>query len=78
MSETCKPLRHLTLVKTEWTLKIFIPRTLWQSQETNKEKAYIYFYNEKKPQCLETDASGLSLGTGLLQVREGITCSRAI
>ena len=30
------------------------------------------FYNEKGPLYLETDTSGIQLGTGLLQARDGL------
>ena len=34
------------------------------------------FYNETKPLCLETDVSGIALGTTLLQTRDGMTCQK--
>ena len=32
------------------------------------------FYNEQEALYLETDASSVGLGVGLLQTREGMTC----
>ena len=32
------------------------------------------FYDTSKPLHLETDASGIGLGAGLLQVRDGLNC----
>ena len=36
------------------------------------------FYNETKPLYLETDASGIGLGTTLLQTRDDTTCLKDI
>ena len=36
------------------------------------------FYDETKPLYLETNASGIGLGTTLLQTRDGETCPRDI
>ena len=32
------------------------------------------FYNALKPQYLQTDASGIGLGSGFVQVRVGMNC----
>ena len=37
---------------------------------------YIKFYDETKPLYLETDASGIELGTTLLKARDSMTCSK--
>ena len=37
-----------------------------------KQDAYLKFYNASKPLYLETDAYGVGLEAGLLQVREGM------
>ena len=34
------------------------------------------FYDEMKPLYLETDASGVGLGAGLLQTKEGTSCPK--
>ena len=36
------------------------------------------FYDETKPLYLKTDASGVGLGTALLQTRDGTTCPKDI
>ena len=36
------------------------------------------FYDETKPLYLETNASGIGLGTALLQIRDGAACPRNI
>ena len=50
----------------------------------NKKKSLIKgdvsmkFYDETKPLYLETDVSGIGLGTTLLQTRDGTTCPKDI
>ena len=39
-----------------------------------KLDACMMFYDENEPQYLETDAFGVGLGVGLLQIREKINC----
>ena len=39
-----------------------------------KQDACIQLYDTPKPLYLETDASSISLGAGLLQVRDGMSC----
>ena len=34
------------------------------------------FYDDTKPLYLETDASGVGLGSALLQMHEGTTCQK--
>ena len=40
----------------------------------SKEDACMKFYDEVKPLYLDTDVSGVGLGTGLLQTRVGTSC----
>ena len=47
-----------------------VPGHIWLSQEYKKDT----FYDASRPLYLEIDASGLSFGAGLLQVREGMNC----
>ena len=51
-----------------------VPELIWQSQEVNYKRCVheIIWYGETL--YLETDASGVYLGTGLLQVRRGMNC----
>ena len=62
-------------------------RTVWMWNESyqamyDKTKSLIKadmcmkFYDETKPLYLETDASGIELGTALLQPRDGTTCPK--
>ena len=44
------------------------------NQENNKKDACMKVCDVSRPLYLEKDASGVSLGAGLLQVREGINC----
>ena len=39
-----------------------------------KQDAYIKFDDTSKPLYLKTDVSGIGLGAGLLQVRDGMNC----
>ena len=39
-----------------------------------KEDACMKFYDETKPLCIETDASGVGLGATLLQTRDNMIC----
>ena len=43
------------------------------SQE-DKQDVYMTFYDKSIPLYRKTDASGVDLGAGLLQVREGLKC----
>ena len=43
-----------------------------------KANVCMKFYDETKPLYLETDASGIGLGTTLLQTRNGTTCPKDI
>ena len=41
-----------------------------------QKDVYMKFHNGTKPLYFETDASGIGLGTALLQTRHGTTCSK--
>ena len=40
-----------------------------------KKDASMSFYDVARPLYLETNASGIGLGAGFLQVRDGMNCS---
>ena len=42
------------------------------SIQGNKDFVMIRFYNKKEPPHFETDASGVGLGAGFLQARDGL------
>ena len=41
---------------------------------SSKKDAYVKFYDAPRSLHMESDASGISLRAGLLQVRNGMTC----
>ena len=45
---------------------------IWQ--KIIKKDACLKFYNVAKPLYIESNASGISLGTKLLQIRDGMNC----
>ena len=50
-----------------------IAGTIWWDKEPHK-KMHAWHFMMKKPLYLKTDALGVSLAAGLLQVREGMSC----
>ena len=71
----CEPLRRLTSVKQEWSLN----KTWWviqQPQSYYQEWCMYEVLQWKELLHLETDASGVGLETGLLQVGKGMNCPR--
>ena len=72
--EVCKPLRKLMSSKMTWT---------WNAsyqQLFDKAKLLIKmcmkFYDDTKPLCLKTDASGIVQGAALLQLRDNTRCQK--
>ena len=45
-----------------------------KAKATVKKDTYMKFYDVARPLFLETDASGIGFGAGLLQVRDGMNC----
>ena len=68
-AEMCKPLRRLPSVKTEWTLSQTYDELYNKAKAIIKRDACMKFYKGKEPLYSEIEASGVGLGTGLLQVR---------
>ena len=60
-------LYKLASLKTAWILTKNVPGSVQQSKEDSKKDAYKLLY-------LETDASGVSQGPGLLQIRDDMNC----
>ena len=73
-SEVCQPLRICMSVRTEWTWNQSKDVLYNIAKSTMKIGPCLRFYNEKESLYLETEASGVNQGAGLLQVREGINC----
>ena len=64
------------MAKAEWIQNASYQRVSDKAKLTRKEDAYLKFYDETKPLYLETDTSGVGLGAGLQQTREGMSCPR--
>ena len=66
-------LRKLILVRTEWAWNGMSQENML-STNIIKQDTYMKFYDTSKPLYLERDTSSISLGVGLLQVRDGMNC----
>ena len=73
-AKVCRPLWKLTLVKTEWPWNSMYEELYDKAKNIIKQDACMKFYDASKPLYLETDASSIGLGTGLLQVRDCMNC----
>ena len=51
-----------------------VPESIRQGQEDNKKGVCMKFYYTSRPLYQKTDASGVSHGAHLLQVKEGMNC----
>ena len=69
-------LRQLISVKTEWTWNAIYQKLFDKAKSIITEDACMKFYDEIKPLYLETDASAVGLGAGLLQKRHGTSYLR--
>ena len=49
-----------------------VPKAIGKGKAIIKDDSYMKFYNEKEPLYLETNASGVGLGEGILWVTDGI------
>ena len=72
----CKLLQTLTSAKASWIWNRMYQDLYDRAKKIIKkeEEACIRFYHTYRALYLETDASGISLGTSLLQVRDDINC----
>ena len=59
-----------------WTWNVSYQALYDKTKSLIKNDRCIKFYNKTKPLYLETDASGIGLGTALLQTRDGATCQK--
>ena len=73
-AEVCRPLQRLTLVKTDWTWNKVCQDLYDKAKKIVKKDACMKFYDEVRSLNLETNASSISFGVGLLQVRHGMNC----
>ena len=51
-----------------------VPQPIWQSKENSQKDAYLKFHDTSRPLHLEIEASDVSLGARLLQIRDGMNC----
>ena len=72
--ELCEALCRLTFMKTEWTWNRKYQNLFDGVKACIKGNACMKFNNKVRPLYLETDVSGIGLGVGLLQVRDGMNC----
>ena len=63
-------------IRVVWTWNASYQAICDKAKSLIKADIYIKFYDENKPLYLETDASGIGLGTALLQSRDGIACPK--
>ena len=73
-SEVCEPLRKLMSCKAMWTWDASYQQWFEKAKSLIKVEMCMKFYDDTKPLYLETDASGISLGAALLQLRDNTTC----
>ena len=74
--EVCESLGKLISAKTKWTWNTTYQKMFNNAKAIINEDACMKFYDETKPLNIETDASGVGLGTYLLQKRSNINCHR--
>ena len=76
MAQVCESLRKLTSAKTEWTWNTIYQKMFDKEKAIIKEDAFMKFYDETRSLYIETDASGVGLGTVLIQTRSNTSCHR--
>ena len=70
----CELLSKLTSVKTNWTWNRMYQDLYDKAKQYSQKDAYMKFYNVGRPIYPKTDTSTISLGAGLLLVRDGMKC----
>ena len=76
MVDICDSLRKLTSAKTEGTRNARYQKIFNKAKSIIKEGACMKVYDETKSLYIETDTSGVGLGTSLTQTRSMTICSR--
>ena len=72
--EACEPLRRLTSVSTVWTWNTLYQGIYERVKFLLKVDTLMKLYDTRKSLYLETDTSGVDLGTTLLEVRDNLNC----
>ena len=72
--EVCKPFQRLTSVKAIWTWNRTYQEIYERVKLLVKGEIFMRYCHVRKWLYLESDASGVGLGTTLLQVREYLDC----
>ena len=75
-SEACKPLRKLTSSKATWMWNSSYQQLFDKAKSLIKVEMCMKFYDDTKLLYLKTDASGISLGAALLQLRDNTNCPK--
>ena len=75
-SEACEPLRKLMSSKATWTWNTSYQQLFNKAKSLIKEEMCMKFYDDTKLLYLETDASVVSLGAALLQLRDNMNCPK--
>ena len=74
----CEPLWKLMSSRAVWMWNASYQAMYDKRKSLIKTEVCIKFYDEPKTLYLEADASGIGLGTALLQTRDGTTCPKDI
>ena len=74
--EACEPLRRLTSSKAKWTWNESYQQLFNKAKSLIKTEMCMKFYDDTKPLYLKTDASVVSLGAALLQLRDNTNCPK--
>ena len=64
--EVCETTAKLTSIKAHWAWNKMYQKLYDKAKNLIKKDACMKFYDTSRPLNLETDASGIGLGTGLL------------
>ena len=73
-ADVCESIRQLTSSKAEKTWNDTYQKLFDKTKSIIKEDLCMKFYDKTQPLYLETDVSGVGLGTALLHTRNGIRC----